>query len=307
MSKLSVIIPFCNEHPQVLFTIQNIAQELRDRVDFEVIAVNNYCDEVTKQGRIEDEAGESIKSSVLGNKWLKYLTYTDKLSHWQSKNLAVKNSTGDILVFIDAHCIVARDALFKMFEYYSQHHEELNGTIHLPLTYKILESRKLIYKLQTDIDKGIVHYTFTSYRDSDIPYEVPCMSSCGSMMTRKLYDQINGWPTELGIYGGGENYLNFVLAILGKKKWIMPGGALHHHGDKRGYNWNATDFIRNRTIASYMYGDQELARKYIDNSKGDKQILDNIYNEVIIKCQSHRNIIKAQQVINIEDWLKNHI
>jgi hypothetical protein len=56
-----------------------------------------------------------------------------------------------------------------------------------------------------------------------------------------------------------------------------------------------------------MYGDQELARKYIDNSKGDKQILDNIYNEVIIKCQSHRNIIKAQQVINIEDWLKNHI
>ncbi len=307
MSKLSVIIPFCNEHPQVLFTIQNIAQELRDRTDFEIIAVNNYCDDVSKQGRIEDDAGSAIKSSVPGNKWLKYLTYTDKLSHWQSKNLAVKNSTGDILVFIDAHCIVARDALFKMFEYYSQHHEELNGTIHLPLTYKILESRKLIYKLQTDIDKGIVHYTFTSYRDSDIPYEVPCMSSCGSMMTRKLYDQINGWPTELGIYGGGENYLNFVLAILGKKKWIMPGGALHHHGDKRGYNWNATDFIRNRTIASYMYGDQELARKYIDNSKGDKQILDNIYNEVIIKCQSHRNIIKAQQVINIEDWLKNHI
>lgn len=307
MSKLSVIIPFCNEHPQVLFTIQNIAQELRDRTDFEIIAVNNYCDDVSKQGRIEDDAGSAIKSSVPGNKWLKYLTYTDKLSHWQSKNLAVKNSIGDVLVFIDAHCIVARDALYKMFDYYSQHHEELNGTIHLPLTYKILESRKLIYKLQTDIDKGIVHYTFTSYRDSDTPYEVPCMSSCGSMMTRKLYDQINGWPTELGIYGGGENYLNFVLAILGKKKWIMPGGALHHHGDKRGYNWNATDFIRNRTIASYMYGDQELARKYIDNSKGDKQILDNIYNEVIIKCQSHRNIIKAQQVINIEDWLKNHI
>lgn len=307
MSKLSVIVPFCNEHPQVLFTIQNIAQELRDRADFEIIAVNNYCDEVSKQNRIEDDAGDAIKSSVPGNKWLKYLTYTDKLSHWQSKNLAVKNSTGDILVFIDAHCIVARDALFKMFDYYSQHHEELNGTIHLPLTYKILESRKLIYKLQTDIDKGIVHYSFTGYRDSDVPYEVPCMSSCGSMMTRKIYDQINGWPTELGIYGGGENYLNFVLAILGKKKWIMPGGALHHHGDKRGYNWNATDFIRNRTIASYMYGGHELARKYIDNSKGDKQILDNIYNEVITKCQSHRNIIKAQQVINIEDWLKNHI
>lgn len=307
MSKLSVIIPFCNEHPQVLFTIQNIAQELRDRTDFEIIAVNNYCDDVSKQGRIEDDAGSAIKSSVPGNKWLKYLTYTDKLSHWQSKNLAVKNSIGDVLVFIDAHCIVARDALYKMFDYYSQHHEELNGTIHLPLTYKILESRKLIYKLQTDIDKGIVHYTFTSYRDSDTPYEVPCMSSCGSMMTRKLYDQINGWPTELGIYGGGENYLNFVLAILGKKKWIMPGGALHHHGDKRGYNWNATDFIRNRTIATYMYGDCELARKYIDNSKGDKQTLDNIYNEVITKCQPHRNIIKKQQVINIEDWLKNHI
>lgn len=304
MSKLSVIIPFCNEHPQVLFTIQNIAQELRDRVDFEILAVNNYCDEVYNQGRIEDVAGESIKASAAGNKWLKYLTYTDKLSHWQSKNLAVKNSTGDILVFIDAHCIVARDALYKMFDYYSQHHEELNGTIHLPLTYKILEYRKLIYKLQTDIDKGIVHYTFTNYTPKSEPFEVPCMSSCGSMMTRALYDQINGWPTELGIYGGGENYLNFVLAILGKKKWIMPGEPLFHHGDKRGYNWNGTDFARNRCIASFMYGDTELARRYMAHSKGDQTTLTNICNEVIAKCQAHRDIIKNQQVISIEDWIK---
>jgi glycosyltransferase involved in cell wall biosynthesis len=53
MAELSVIIPFCNEYPQILFTIQSIAQELRDRVDFEIIAVNNYCDEVEKQGRKE--------------------------------------------------------------------------------------------------------------------------------------------------------------------------------------------------------------------------------------------------------------
>ena len=49
MPELSVIMPFCNEYPQNMFTIQNIAQELRDRVDFEIIAIDNFCEEVQAQ------------------------------------------------------------------------------------------------------------------------------------------------------------------------------------------------------------------------------------------------------------------
>ena len=67
MADLSVIIPFVNEYPQVMFTIRNIAEELRDRVDFEIIAVNNYCDEVKAQNREEDKGGISIAACQKGH------------------------------------------------------------------------------------------------------------------------------------------------------------------------------------------------------------------------------------------------
>jgi glycosyltransferase involved in cell wall biosynthesis len=303
MTELSVIIPYCNEYPQNVFTIQNIAQELRDRVDFEIIAVNNFCDETAAQGREEDAGCALIEASATGNKWLKSIRYTDKLSHWQAKNAAVAASRGKFLYFVDAHCIVGRDSLYEMFQYYHEHHERLNGTIALPLTYKILEWRRLIYKLACEPEHGVYHYSFMSFRPSVSPYQVPCMSACGVMMTRQLYDEFGGWPVELGIYGGGEHFLNFTLAVLGKTVNIFPTDRpLHHHGEKRGYHWNGDDYTRNRIIATYMFGGAELARKFTATRKGNRQFLDQMVEEVIEKCADHRAMIKRNQVLSIEDW-----
>lgn len=305
MTELSVIMPFCNEYPQNVFTIQNIAQELRDRVDFEIIAVNNFCAETKAQGREEDQGGGLIEACTRGNPWLKYLKYETKLSHWQSKNAAVAASEGKFLYFVDAHCIVGRDSLYEMFRYYQHHHELLNGTIAMPLTYKILEWRRLIYKLACDPLHGVYHYTFTTFRPSDAPYQVPCMSACGVMMTREIYDGFGGWPEELGIYGGGENFLNFTLATLGKTVNIWPTDRpLHHHGEKRGYNWNGDDYSRNRIIATYMFGGEDLARKFTATRKGNRQFLARMCEEIIDKCSDHRAMIALKQVIDIEDWYK---
>lgn len=310
MAELSIIIPFCNEYPQVLFTIQSVAQELRDRVDFEIIAINNYCDEVKKQGIEEDKGFEAVFASKKANPWLKVLSYKDKLSHWQAKNVGVEISTGKFLWFCDAHCVVSRDALFNMFEYYKAFHGRINGSIHLPLTYKILESHKLIYKLVYNPEIGEVHYSFTGYR---LPgtgldcYQVLCMSTCGMMITKDLYDQLGGWPTCLGIYGGGENFLNFTLAILGKSVNIYCGDPLFHHGDKRGYSWNYNDYTSNRIAATYMFGGEELARKYAKHRKGNPVIIQKILDNVLHKCKSHREMIKKSQVITINEWLKERI
>ena len=304
MAELSVIIPFCNEYPQVLFTIQSIAQELRDRVDFEIIAINNYCQEVKDQKREEDKSYEVLLASQKGNPWLKVLKYDKKLSHWQAKNLAVRESAGKFLWFCDAHCIVSRDSLFNMFLYYWNNYEELNGTLHLPLTYKILEWHKLIYKLVANLETGEIHYSFTPYRPADTPYRMPCMSTCGMMMTRELYDYVGGWPVELGIYGGGENFINFTLAILGKSVNIFPAEPLFHHGEKRGYHWNGDDYTRNRTIATYMFGGKELAARFIAHRRGNPTVLQMILNDVLEKTKSHREMIAEKQEINIEDWLK---
>jgi len=307
MAELSIIVPFVLEWPQVVFTIRSIAEELLGRVDFEILAVDNFCETIVKQGKTQDKTYDHLVALQRGYPWLKALKYEDKLSHWQAKNLAVSQSTGKFLWFCDAHCAVRRDSLYKMYSYYKEHYEDLNGTLHLPLSYHILEWRKLLYKLVWEPKVGNIHYSFTAYREGDKPYRMPCMSTCGMMMTRELYDELGGWPTELGIYGGGENFINFTLAVLGKNINIFPGDQLCHHGDKRGYHWYGDDYARNRCIANYMFGGVDLARTLMDNRRGSRRVLYQIFNNVLDTCEEQRKMIEAKQVMTIEDWAQQWI
>ena len=301
--KLSVIIPAASEWPTAPFTVRSIYEELKGRVDFEILYVDNS---MKPDGKEDDKAYNQMVGVSRGLPELVPLKYSAKLSHWQAKNHAISKSTGDILWFCDAHCAISRDALFKMYNYFSANHEEINGTLHLPLTYHIMEYHKLIYKLAGKFDKGEAHYTFSAYRPpwEDRHFKVPCMSTCGMMMTKALYHELGGWPTALGIYGGGENFLNYSLAVIGKTVNIMPGDALYHHGDKRGYSWNFDDHLRNKFIATYCFGGKEFVELFKENSKGRPEQKQNILDSVLKNnpCIAHRELIKSKQVVTIQDW-----
>jgi glycosyltransferase involved in cell wall biosynthesis len=306
---LSIIVPFVNEWPQSIFTLQAIAQELVNRLDFEVMAVDNFCQQVEDMAKKDplyarDKGGEVIKGSQRASGgWLKYVEYKDKLSHWNAKNCGVGKSTGDVLMFIDAHCIPARDSIFSMFKYYVREYDRLHGSIHLPLTYKILDTKRLIYKMVYVEERADLHYSFTGYRAETEPYNVPCMSTCGMMVSREIFDDLGGWPSELGIYGGGENFFNYTQAVLGYSKWIMVGPPLHHYGEKRKYHWFFDDMVRNRMIATYMFGGAAFAKKYSEHSKGNPSVLQKIYNDVISKCKAQRGMIRSKQVTTIQEWI----
>lgn len=341
---LSIIIPFVGEYPQVLFTIQSTAQILIEKgTPFEIIAVNNYCDEVKAQAdniaagqlrRIaqeipgskvedaveeiyklhraipstwEDRSGPAVKACAGKNSWLKYVEYDERLSHWQSKAAGVKEAEFDTLLFLDAH-VVCSGGIHEMFLKYRFEYDDNgfywdNGTMHFPLTYKILEWRRLIYKLVFE-EPHFWSYSFTGFRPANDPYEVPCMSTCGMMIARHIYDQIGGWPIGLGIYGGGENFMNYTLAVTGYKKFIYPDATLYHHGDKRDYHYNYDDMIINRMIAHYLFAGEEGVQLFRNNSKGKPAVLQRMMDDVIEKHRDHRERIKLIQKYTIHEWSK---
>lgn len=332
---LSIIVPFADEMPSVLFTLQSINQNLEGSgINFEVIAVDNYCDQLQEQMNhildiqipklntqkinreilteihktipplYENPSGESIKAaSGKLNPWLKYLRYDEKLSHWNCKRIAVEQAQGKYLLFLDAHTIPSSGAIEKIFREYKKGYD---GTMHLPLTYKILESRMLIYKFA--IENGYFYtYKFTTFRNKPEPYEVPCMSTCGMIISRELMLSIGNWPQTLGIYGGGENWINYTLSVLGKKKYIFPHAILFHHGYKRSYHYEYLDFVVNRATAHYLFGGEKLLKNFLTITKGDQNILQGLFKPIIERNQFQRELIRSQQTITIEDWAKQYI
>ncbi len=347
---LSIIIPFAGEYPQVLFTIQAVAQSLLcTGVSFEILAVDNYCDELTKQWdtanvraatainkeirkKIEDKkemkgigpedfkigfdlvpkchqenkSGDAIKAAAGHNKWLRYFDFPGWLSHWECKRLACQEAKADTFLFLDAHTVPTAgiDKMFQAYEYF-----RTDGSFHMPLTYKILEWRRLIYKHV--IENDFWGYSFTSFpsvHDSmdREPVEVPCMSTCGMMISREIYEAIGGWPKKMTAYGGGENFMNYALAVCGFKKWIFPPVTLFHHGEKRDYHYTFDGIVWNRLVSHYLFGGKEIAEKLALKQRGAERVirtfLANIYAMEIY--QTHRNIIKANTKIDLLKWRK---
>lgn len=321
MSKLSIILPFCNEYPQLGFTVQSILNELKQlEAETELIVIDNFCTEVEKQTigedfcpkcmqsfkkfRVKDKGSDFLQKQAKSLSNLKYIVYTEKLSHWNAKNVGVQASTGDILLFLDAHVVPSTNTIKQIFDYYTTHYTGLKGTLHLPLAYLLgAPGSELIYNFVTNPAKGYYHYTFTKYKKAEKPYKVACMSTCGMMISREIYDLLGGWPTEMGIYGGGENFINFCLAVMGFDKWIMPVDPLYHYADERGYYYNYDDFIRNRTIATYMCAGEDAAHRFVKNCQGNLDILEKIYLDAITKTKEHRKLILSNQQISIKEWM----
>lgn len=323
--KLSVIMPFVND-PWVAFTLQSIILELQP-ADFswEVIVVNNWCDRVARQAMLtslccghplnrqevnqmiykeDDRWGHKLKDLCAIHPQTTYTVYSDKLSHWNAKNHGVKESTGDILFFIDSHCVIPKNTLCDLFNLYCYGQYSIHGSLHLPLAYiGDAPGKALVYKPVVDESKGEYHYSFTKYRYNTDPIEVPCMSTCGMMIAKNIFNSFGGWPSELGIYSGGEHFLNYVMATLGYKKYVAPLPPLYHEGkEKRGYSSDASDMIRNRFIASYMIGGDSLLELYATHSKGRPEVKANYISEIKQLCKSQRQAIESKQVITITDW-----
>lgn len=309
---VSVIMPFVNEWPQVAFTIRSVHEALQG-IDHEIIAVDNYCNEVRSQGykmdrghREPDKAHGHVEMAAGKLPWLKYVQFEDKLSCWGSRNAGVRSSRGDLLLFLDSH-VIPSDGLLQMAvqhclspEWQSVHPYD---TLHLPLSYQILDSRRLIYRFVWEPHKGNCHYAFVSAPgDLEEVLEVPCMSSCGMIMPRRLYDRLGGWPEALSAWGGGENFFNFSMAVMGHRKYVFPYGTLHHHGDKRNYNYSHDGFHRNRMIANACFGGEPWVDAYAAHMSGNRGIIQRLKEEALQGAEPQRSAIQKHRVRSIEDF-----
>jgi len=336
-TEVSVVIPFCNEGPNVVFTIQSIIEELTGFCKFEILAIDNqsdwYIDCSVKNEHMplmdgkerkypirsraffegppnSKRAGSTISTMFFRKGVVKYLKYDTKQGHWNAKNHGIANSRGKYLFFVDAHCIMARDSLRHMVEFLRHPPEKKIGGVHAYINY-MLDSRSLEYRPQKDKFFG---YQFCTHQQEEYyeggkrklrfptkAYKVCVMSTCGMMCPRTVVQELGGWHPEFGIYCGGEGYMNFKQSVCGYHHWIEPKAVCWHWAEKRGYIWNHRDYVRNEQIAAFVCGG-ERALQFCVKGRGGNQGLIDLADDVREKCTPEREFIAERQLEDLESY-----
>lgn len=280
----SAVVAACNEYPKSLFTVQSIVEELSNNFTFEVIVVDNLS---------TDSGPEFFKSNRHPN--VRYFEYKDSRSHWQAKNLGIEKSRGRNLFFIDAHCLMGKDSLGRMITFLDENQGQVGGVHMLHRTMLMQKSfehrakRKFIFDWRT------------AQKDKTVPYEVFCMSTCGMMTPKKVFDELGGWNKNLDGNWGGESYINFKHGTCGFPHFIDPATHYVHYRQAHKYKFSYYEGHRNQMIAAYVNGGDEWLERYLSNFCSDKHrkkapgILKRHAEEVAVSCKDDREFVASRQ------------
>lgn len=241
---------------------------------------------------------------------VRYIQFDDVQSHWQAKNKAMSVAQGEVFFISDAHCMVQGDLLARMYKYYRANEHYLNGSLHAHYSFVLNypPHKPLVYKLFYNENTGTFHYSFTPVKGNpEEVYRIPVMITNGCMISRKiLLDKLGGFPPALGIWGGGENWLNFAMAVTGHYCNIYPYGVFQHLGWKRGYCWNQTNLLQNRAVAMYACGGMDWLNAHVNalREKEPREKCDALMEYVPVIADNSRKIIEKHQVKTPTEWAK---
>jgi hypothetical protein len=324
MPDLAIIIPFAGEFPHLPWTLQSVMDAFGLQIDYEVLAVDNYCEDARRHGVKINPIPECNSAGICQKliddgeaPWLRLLKYDAKLSHWGAKNHAVRNTKAPYLMFMDAHCALPAFGLPAIIQSmmdedardYSVHFSIANFVRNDPRFYRMVYNEKV----------GLLHYENQPathdypWNKSRYVFPVPCASTCGMICHRSLIeDVLEFWPEELGPYGGGENLFNFVMALTGKEvRMNMNIKPIRHFATgrhwARDYTITNDEWFRNRVIATFLIAGEEWLFKLIEHSKSMFCFSDRVCMQTEIlgsdNLQARRERIKEKSIRSIEDFI----
>lgn len=252
-----MVIASRNEFKNLLWTLQSVQNEL-EGIDHEVIVVLNKCD--------PSEARRLSKFWPAKTGQLQIVVYDEKPSCWQARNAGAAQASGEYLLCLDSHVMAKPGAFVGALAY----HRSFMGILHFGVNYWLEHPARTLYQYKWRPDK---FWGDWSRRKPEPPDHRVLMSSFGAaMVDRAAFEDTGRFHPALGIYGGGEPYIDLKLQMFGYEARCNPAFQVHHLTEKRGYSWNSADLHRNFMIAAWAIGGgfalEPLYDNYVRGCKG---------------------------------------
>ena len=127
--KLSVIIPVYNGEKTLMPLMESLKNQSLESDRFEVLFIDNGSVDKTKQ---------IIENSIKVNNGLNFIYkfFNDKKSSYSARNIGIKASNHQVLVFTDADCVPEKSWLSNIYEYYLRNPQDIiiSGKVDLQIS-----------------------------------------------------------------------------------------------------------------------------------------------------------------------------
>lgn len=223
---ISIIIVNYRVRKQIVECIYSILKSLKN-VSFEIIVVDN-------------EGDNKLKKELSKFNNVKYIKSNSNLGFGGGNNLGAKNSIGKYLFFLNPDTTITKSAIQELLNFYINNN---NVGIVSPLLINenlkpfstqskkeltplnALFSFSLLRKLF--IDKSIYSDPFFKKWDYKKPIESETIPGAAFMISRDLFDKINGFDENFFLYFE-ENDISKRVRQLGYKLFINPKSKIIH-------------------------------------------------------------------------------
>ncbi|ESN91925.1 hypothetical protein HELRODRAFT_104138 [Helobdella robusta] len=309
LPKASVIIIFCNEAPSgLLRTVHSVVNRSPPEYLHEVVLVDDNSDRPELQEPLEKNISTSWPDGIV-----KLVRSPKRLGLIRAKILGAKESTGEVLVFLDAHC----EANDYWLEPILARIQEKPNVVLCPAV-DLIDDKNMEYSRNGGISVGgftwSLHFTWRSVpekekkiRKSDAdPVRSPTMAGGLLAVGRDFFFHIGAYDPGMFTWGGENLELSFRTWMCGGELEFLPCSRVGHifraahpykfdHSDSHGYNskrlaevwmdeykrlfYNHRSDLRNSDAGNFT--DRIELRKKL-NCKSFKWYLDNVFPEQFI-------------------------
>lgn len=289
---VSVIIPSRNELKNLLWTLQAAMADL-EGLDFELIPVLNRCNPD------DQEAVKRYWPFKAG--FGQVVVYDEKASCWGARNAGARVATGEYLLFLDSHVMPSPGSYQRLIAF----HRGWKGVAHCALNYWLEPQAKALYGYEWRPEKFWGNWTRRKPVGPD--FKVPLSGTSSSLIDRDVFNEVGGWHPELGIYGGGETYMDLLVQMYGYAVRLDPDNRLWHLTENRGYVWNNEDLRRNFMLSAFVLGGlpwlDRLHATYHEANKGNERydaMLDEIRRDIIQRAAPDFERVQREATFTLE-------
>lgn len=170
--KISIIIPVYNEEDYLYQCLNRLCQQ-KTKITFEIIVVDNNSSDQTKK------IAQTQKCRVINER---------QQGAVFARNKGTQTALGEIIIFIDADCLLPPDYLNKVVAIFERHPEI--DAVSGPCVY--YDGGRFIYWLTDKLD-----YLYYLFKLVKISFGVQIMTSANMAVKKKVFEKIGGFNEQI--------------------------------------------------------------------------------------------------------------